>query len=46
MSYLFSGSKFNGDISKWNVSNAKEIDNMFHISPLENKPEFQSIFKN
>ena len=25
MSYLFQGSKFNGDISNWNVSNVKSM---------------------
>ena len=29
MSYLFYGSKFNGDISKWNVSNVKDMSYMF-----------------
>ena len=32
MSFLFSDSKFNGDISKWNVSNVKNIRDMFNNS--------------
>lgn len=33
MSYLFShkySNQFNGDISKWNTSNVKNMSNMFH----------------
>ena len=29
MAYLFAGLKFNGDISKWNVSNVRDMENMF-----------------
>ena len=29
MSYMFCNSPFNGDISKWNVSNVKRTDGMF-----------------
>ena len=29
MSYLFSGSKFNGDISEWDVSNVDNMRGMF-----------------
>ena len=29
MSFLFKGSKFNGDISKWNVSNVTTMEDMF-----------------
>ena len=29
MSFLFENSKFNGDISKWDVSNVKNMDQMF-----------------
>ena len=36
--------KFNGDISKWDVPNVKEMDNVFHHSQLEKKPEFKPIF--
>ena len=32
MSYLFFGSKFNGDISKWNVSNVTNMERMFENS--------------
>ena len=32
MSYLFYESKFNGDISQWNVSNVKNMNNMFYRS--------------
>ena len=37
MSYLFEESEFNGDISKWNVSNVKNMSNVFAGSPLEGK---------
>ena len=30
MSFLFSTSKFNGDISKWDVSKVKNMDSMFY----------------
>ena len=29
MSWLFNDIEFNGDISKWDVSNVKNMDNMF-----------------
>ena len=32
MSYLFSNSLFNGDISKWNVSKVKDMRSMFEYS--------------
>ena len=32
MSYLFSGSKFNGDISGWDVSNVETMRSMFEDS--------------
>ena len=32
MSYLFSDSKFNGDISGWNTSNVKDMSSMFFRS--------------
>ena len=35
---MFYGSKFNGDISNWNVSSLKAMSNMFGVSPLENNP--------
>ena len=36
MSYLFLESDFNGDISEWDTSNAKDMYGMFYVSPLEN----------
>ena len=39
MKCMFQGSKFNGDISKWNVSNVRDMVDMFADSPLEgNEP--------
>ena len=35
---LFWGSKFNGDISEWDVSNVKDMRDMFYNSPLEKNP--------
>ena len=32
MSYLFRSSKFNGDISSWDISNVKDMGNMFDFS--------------
>ena len=32
MSYMFTYSKFNGDISNWNVSNVKDMRYMFSLS--------------
>ena len=46
MHSMFRDSEFNGDISMWDVSNVKEMDNVFHHSQLEKKPEFKPIFKN
>ena len=41
MSYLFKGSKFNGDISKWDVSNVEDMSFMFENCPLaKNPPEW------
>ena len=34
---MFGKSNFNGDISKWNVSNVKNMSNVFAGSPLEGK---------
>lgn len=35
---------FNGDISKWDVSKAKHMDNMFKNSPLEgNEPGWYQV---
>lgn len=42
---MFKWSEFNKDISKWNVSNVKDMDEMFKDSPLEFKPEYQPKFK-
>ena len=35
MSELFMSSKFNGDISEWNVSNVKNTFGIFDDSPIE-----------
>ena len=40
MSYLFLESDFNGDISKWDVSSVKIMEDMFTDSPLRGK-EFE-----
>ena len=45
MSFMFYGSKFNGDISSWNVENVTNMSFMFDGCPLENRPEFQPKFK-
>lgn len=37
MSNLFKDSKFNGDISKWDVSNVKDMRYIFSDSKLEGK---------
>jgi surface protein len=38
---MFEQSKFNGDISKWDVSKVKNMKDMFTKSPLEgNEPEW------
>ena len=38
MHCMFLASKFNGDISNWDVSNVKDMKNMFDDSALENNP--------
>ena len=38
MSYMFYGSEFNGDISKWGVSNVEDMYGMFRNSTLEKNP--------
>ena len=43
MSYLFYDTKFNGDISKWNVSSVENMRAMFYGCPLEDKEEFWPI---
>ena len=35
---MFRNSKFNGDITEWDVSNVKYMKRMFVNSPLENNP--------
>ena len=45
MRSLFERSKFNGDISSWNVKNVTDMSFMFYGCPLENRPEFQPKFK-
>lgn len=38
---MFYKSNFNGDISKWNVSNVVNMSRMFYDSPLEKRlPEW------
>ena len=43
MSGLFRESQFNGDISKWDVSNVTDIEKIFDDCPIpeENKPKFE-----
>ena len=45
MRHMFDYSKFNGDISNWNVENVTDMAVMFYGCPLENKKEFQPKFK-
>lgn len=41
MSNMFNGSKFNRDISKWDVSNVINMLDMFYDCPLsKNKPKW------
>ena len=41
ISALFSDSEFNGDISKWNVSNVEDMECVFNRSPLKgNEPDW------
>ena len=35
---MFCDSKFNGDISKWDVSNVVDMSYMFNGNPLEKNP--------
>ena len=35
---LFYDSKFNGDISNWDISSVNDMTRMFNRSPLENNP--------
>ena len=41
MSWMFSRTEFNGDISKWDVSNVSSMSGMFNNSriPNENRPK-------
>ena len=38
MSELFKDSIFNGDISKWNVSNVRDMSDMFYDAKSFNQP--------
>ena len=38
MSYIFSYSSFNGDISEWDVSKVEDMVYIFYKSPLEKNP--------
>ena len=38
---MFCDSKFNGDISNWDVSNVKDMRSMFKDFPLANWPKKQ-----
>ena len=42
---MFDSSKFNGDISKWDVGNVTDMYSMLDGCPLENRPESQPKFK-
>ena len=38
---MFTDSAFNGDISKWDVSNVEDMEYVFNRSPLEgNEPDW------
>ena len=43
MGYMFYDSKFNGDISKWDVSNVTNNEHIFDNCPIEEKykPKFK-----
>ena len=43
MSYLFSGSKFFGDISKWNVSSVTNMSHMFYNKINKNNVEDELV---
>lgn len=45
MSYLFCGSAFNGDISKWDVSSVKNMDSMFAHSQFRGNLELWKPLK-
>jgi len=40
MILMFYNSKFNQDISSWDVSNVKHMEDMFRKSPLEKNTPF------
>ena len=43
MSYMFSGSEFNGDIINWDVSNVEDYSDMFKDCQIKEKykPHFK-----
>ena len=45
MRFMFYNSKFNGDISNWNVEEVTDMKYMFNGCPLENRHKFQPKFK-
>ena len=45
MSFLFYGSKFNGDISKWDVSNVKDMPGMFMNSKFNGDISKWNVWK-
>ena len=45
MSYMFKKSKFNGNISEWDISKLKEVDLMFENSNLSNDTSLVFNFK-
>ena len=41
MSHMFESSKFNSDLSRWDVRNVKNMFGIFYNSPLEgNEPDW------
>ena len=45
MGFMFYRSKFNGDISNWNVENVTDMKYMFDGCPLKSNKKFQPKFK-
>ena len=45
MALMFFQSKFNRDISGWNVDNVEDNELIFHQSALESSPQYQPKFK-
>lgn len=45
MHAVFAESKFNGDISKWDVSNVEEMEDMFYGSALETSGKIPAWYK-